>query len=149
MHGNDKHDAAESSDRGQPRVTSRRKGSLPAVRAKDHPSSESAVIGDKATVRNRETLVTAREGAVDRRENAVNAREGTAATREREIRAADATQAASDDHMSMLQQTNARLVITTLEAKRGGTQYLAALRSQGRTVSERAYSSRCFHQASI
>ncbi|MHB1141231.1 MAG: hybrid sensor histidine kinase/response regulator [Sulfuricaulis sp.] len=118
MHGNDKHDAAESNDRGQPRVTSRRKGSLPAARAKDHPGRKSAVIGDKATVRNRETLVTAREDAIVRRENAVDAREGTAASREREIRVADATQAASDDHMAMLQQANARLVIATLEAQK-------------------------------
>ncbi len=118
MHGNDKHDASESNDRGRPRVTSRRKGRLATARAKDRPGRESAVIGDKATVRKREALVTAREDAMDRRENAVDAREGTAASREREIRAAGATQAASDDHMAMLQQANARLVIATLEAQK-------------------------------
>jgi len=99
-------------------VTSRRKGRLPTARGKDNPGRESTVIDDKAAVQSRETLVMAREGAVDRRENAVDVREGTAASREREIRAAETTQAASDDHMSMLQQTNARLVIATLEAQK-------------------------------
>jgi hypothetical protein len=40
MHGNDKHDAAESNDRGQPGVTSRRKERLPNAMEKDNPRRE-------------------------------------------------------------------------------------------------------------
>jgi signal transduction histidine kinase/CheY-like chemotaxis protein len=77
-----------------------------------------AAMDDKATVRSRETLATAREDAVDLRENAVDVREGSATSRERDIRAAETTQAASDEHMSMLQQANARLIISTIEAQK-------------------------------
>jgi signal transduction histidine kinase len=76
------------------------------------------VIDDKAPVRNRVARVTAREDAVDSREQAVGAREGTAASREQKIRAAETTQAASDDHMTMLQEANTRLVIATVEAQK-------------------------------
>jgi signal transduction histidine kinase/ActR/RegA family two-component response regulator len=82
---------------------------------RDDPGSPPA-MDDKAAVRSRETLATAREDAVDLRENAVDVREGSATSREREIRAAETTQAASDEHMSMLQQANARLIISTIEA---------------------------------
>ncbi|MBU4499788.1 MAG: hypothetical protein KKG40_06215, partial [Gammaproteobacteria bacterium] len=78
---------------------------------RDDPGS-TAVMDDKAAVRSRETVATAREDAVDLRENAVDVREGSATSREREIRAAETTQAASDEHMSMLQQANARLIIS-------------------------------------
>lgn len=84
---------------------------------RDDPGSP-AVMADKAAVQSRETLATAREDAVDLRENAVDVREGTATTREREIHAAETMQAASDDHMAMLQQANARLIIATIEAQK-------------------------------
>ncbi len=84
---------------------------------RDDPGS-AAIMDDKAAVRSRETLATAREDAVDLRENAVDVREGSATSREREIRAAETTQAASDEHMSMLQQANARLIISTIEAQK-------------------------------
>jgi len=84
---------------------------------RDDPGSPAA-MDDKAAVRSRETLATAREDAVDLRENAVDVREGSATSREREIRAAETTQAASDEHMSMLQQANARLIIATIEAQK-------------------------------
>ena len=74
---------------------------------RDAPDS-AADIDDRAAVRSRETLAAAREDAVDLRENAVDVREGSATSREREIRVAETTQAASDEHMSMLQQANAR-----------------------------------------
>jgi len=83
----------------------------------DDPGSPAA-MDDKAAVRSRETLATAREDAVDLRENAVDVREGSATSRERIIRAAETTQAASDEHMSMLQQANARLIISTIEAQK-------------------------------
>ena len=91
-----------------------------------------AATDDKAAVRSRETLATAREDAAQLREDAAHQREdaahlredaahlreGTATSREREIRAAETTQAASDEHMSMLQQANARLIISTIEAQK-------------------------------
>jgi len=79
---------------------------------------ESAVMDDKVPVQSRETSTTAREDAVDLRENAVDVREGTATAREREIRAAETLQAASDEQMMMLQQANARLIISTIEAQK-------------------------------
>ena len=83
---------------------------------RDDPSSPASM--DKAAVRSRETLATAREDAVDLRENAVDVREGLATSREQEIRAVETTQAASDEHMSMLRQANARLIISTIEAQK-------------------------------
>jgi len=82
---------------------------------RDDPGS-AAIMDDQAAIRSRETLATARENAVDLREEAVDVREGSATSRERKIRAAETTQAASDEHMSMLQQANARLIISTIEA---------------------------------
>ncbi|HUX30465.1 MAG TPA: ATP-binding protein, partial [Thiobacillus sp.] len=84
---------------------------------RDDPGSP-APMDDKAAVRGRETLATAREDAVHLRENAVDVREASATSREGEIRAAETTQAASDEHMSMLQQANARLIISTIEAQK-------------------------------
>jgi signal transduction histidine kinase/ActR/RegA family two-component response regulator len=82
---------------------------------RDDPGS-AAAMDDKAAVRGREIVATAREDAVDLRESAVDVREASATSREREIRATETTQAASDEHMSMLLQANARLIISTIEA---------------------------------
>ncbi|WP_333872966.1 putative bifunctional diguanylate cyclase/phosphodiesterase [Methylobacter sp.] len=78
---------------------------------KDSMSKESVLLS-------REKLVTAREKAVDLRENAVNLRESEADLRERRIHAAETIQAASDEHMMMLQQANASLIIATIEAQK-------------------------------
>jgi signal transduction histidine kinase/ActR/RegA family two-component response regulator len=93
-------------------------GDNPDSRGAASQHRESAVMDDKVAVQSRETSATAREDAVDLRENAVDVREGTATARERVIRAAETLQAASDDHMAMLQQANARLIISTIEAQK-------------------------------
>lgn len=108
---------------GQPGVTSQGKGRLLTVRGNDRRRREGAVIDDEAAVLSREKLVTtredaaqSRENAVDLREDATHVREGAATSREQKIRAVETTQSASADHMSMLQQANANLVIATIEA---------------------------------
>jgi signal transduction histidine kinase/CheY-like chemotaxis protein len=58
-----------------------------------------------------------REKAAQVREGEAHLREGAATSREQEIRVAEAIHAASDIHMTMLQQANARLVTTTIEAQ--------------------------------
>jgi len=115
---NSRDGAAEPNEPGSPGVASQHHDSVPAVLKKDRPHGESTAMNDTAAVQSREAVATAREDAVDLRENAVDVREGTAATREREIRAAETMQAASDDHMAMLQQANARLIIATIEAQK-------------------------------
>jgi len=118
MNRSDSDGAADSDDPGSPDAASQRQDRLPAVLEKENPHGGSAVMDEKAAVRSRETLATAREDAVDLRELAVDVREGTAASREQVIRATETIQAASDDHMAMLQQANARLVIATIEAQK-------------------------------
>lgn len=87
------------------------------------PRKGSAVIDDEVAEIGREGLVTLREDSVELRENAavvrenaVHLREGAATSRERVIRASDTGQAASDDHLLMVQQANAQLVISAIEA---------------------------------
>ncbi|BBP05252.1 hypothetical protein TPL01_23970 [Sulfuriferula plumbiphila] len=137
MTRNDNDGAADTDDPSQPGVSSRHKDRLPAVLEKDVTRRESAVIDDEAAVLSREKSAAAREDAAHLRENAADlrenaahlregaaqaregeahVREGAATSREREIRAAETIQAASDDHMIMLQQANAHLVIATIEA---------------------------------
>jgi signal transduction histidine kinase len=113
---------------------------LPAVPEKNSTRRESAVIDDEADLLIREKLVAAREDAVLLREGAVHLREGIADTLEREIRAAKAIQTTSDDHMIMLQQANARLVIATIDAQKLAEQ-LQATQTQleyAKAVAEKA-----------
>ena len=124
-HPNDNDGASETDDPGQPGVSSQHKDSLPAVLEKNSTHMESVIIDDEADLLSREKLVTAREDAAHLRENAADLREdaawlreGTATSREQEIRAAGTIQAASENHMIMLQQVNARLVIATIEAQK-------------------------------
>ncbi|MGV8990234.1 MAG: ATP-binding protein [Thiobacillus sp.] len=86
--------------------------------ATDRRRKESVVIDDEATVLAREDVVDAREEAAHVREDAVHLREGVATSREREICASEAAKAASDDHMLMLQQANAFLIVATIEAQK-------------------------------
>jgi diguanylate cyclase (GGDEF)-like protein len=99
------------------------------VLKKEISRRESAVVDDEAAVLSREKAAAAREDATDLREDAAHLREGAAqvregeaqeregaaTSREREIRAAEA-QGASDNHILMLQQANAHLVTTSIEA---------------------------------
>ena len=109
MDRNVKDGASDTNDSGQSGVTSQHKGRLPDDLKKVIPHKESAVMGDKATVLDREKLATSRENAVDLRENAVDVREPV-------IHAAETTQGTSDDHINILRQANAHLVTATIEA---------------------------------
>jgi signal transduction histidine kinase/ActR/RegA family two-component response regulator len=120
MNSNDRNGASETDDPGQPGVIRPQ----PAILKDEIRRRESAVIDDEAAVLIREKLASTREDAAHLREGAALAREGeahlreeAATTREQEIRAVESTQAASDIHMSMLQQANARLITAAIEAR--------------------------------
>ena len=110
--------AADTDDPGQSGVTTLGKDRLLAVRGNDRRHRERTVIDDEAAVLSREKSVTTREEVTHTREDAVHLREETTTLREREIGAVEAMHAASDDHMVILQQVNARLVIATVEAQK-------------------------------
>src|SRR5450830_2076 len=82
-----------------------------ATRENDRRRRGIAVIDDASTILNREILVAAREKDVQLREDA-------ATLREREICTAEMKQVASDDHMIVMQQANAHLVIATIESNK-------------------------------
>jgi signal transduction histidine kinase/ActR/RegA family two-component response regulator len=117
----DPHDNDAAADTENPGLTdmdSPHKEIPPAAPEKDITLRESAVINDEAAVLSRENLASAREDAAHLRENANHLREEKASSRERVILAAETKQSASDDHMLMLQQVNARLIIATIEAQK-------------------------------
>lgn len=102
-------------------MTSQGKDREFVVRRPDRRSRESAVIDNEAAIPGRtarETAAQLRDDVAHFREDAIQLREGVATLREREICAAEATQAASDGHMTMLQQANAFLVVTAIEAQK-------------------------------
>src|SRR5512133_456936 len=102
--------ASETVDPGQPHRSSAHKDSLSSVAKIDFTRRKNADLDEDAAASNREQWIRAREVAVQLREKAAD-------LRERDIRAAENLQAASDEHMAMLQQANARLVVATLEAQ--------------------------------
>ena len=120
---------------------------LPAALEKDATRRKIAVIADEAAVLGRENVATGREEAALLRENAAGLREDSAhlregvvskreeealvredsvTSRERDSRAAEALQATADEHLIILQQTNARLVVATIEAHELAEQVQAA-----------------------
>ncbi|MGR8998970.1 MAG: putative bifunctional diguanylate cyclase/phosphodiesterase [Gammaproteobacteria bacterium] len=123
MNRNDKGGSFDTDDQVQPDVTSQHEDSLQEPGGKDITRRENAVIAHETDVLNREKAVTAREDAAGLREKADNSRQDTADTlentadlRESGIHKAESKQAAVDQHMSLLQQANANLVIATIEA---------------------------------
>ncbi|MGZ8927561.1 MAG: putative bifunctional diguanylate cyclase/phosphodiesterase [Methylobacter sp.] len=144
MNRKDNEGASDTGDPGQSARLRQPKDSLPTVPEKDITRRESAVIDHEVAALSREKLAAVREDTVHLREEAMHLREeavhlredtahlretaaqareaeahlheGAATSREREIRAAETLQAASDDHMSILQQANAQLVIASIEA---------------------------------
>ena len=122
MNGNDQDDTYDTDEPGQPGVTGQPKDRLLAAHENDITRMENAVIEREAAVIRREKLVTARENTVALREKAADLREGKATSHEQAIRAAGTTQAAFDDHLIMLQQANAHLVITSIEAHKQAEQ---------------------------
>ena len=138
MSRNDNDGAPDSDELDRPGFSSQHKDRLTAFREKDVPRRESAVVDDEAAVLRREKSATAREdaahvrekaadlredaahlreGAAQIREGEAHAREGVATLREGVIRAADAAQAKrSEDRLRMMQEANAQLVISGIEA---------------------------------
>jgi diguanylate cyclase (GGDEF)-like protein len=121
-----------ASNSGQAHAADKNKGRLLTVRGNDRRHKKVGVISHELAIQSREKLTSAREDAAQLRENAAHLREQTAASREaaaqlregkvksyeKEIREAETMQAASDDHVTMLQQANAHLVIATIEAQK-------------------------------
>jgi signal transduction histidine kinase len=100
-------------------VTEQGKDKPLIVRGIDRRRKESDFIQDDAAMLSREKLVTAREDKAD-------LREGKAVSHEQRIRTAESIQTGSDEHMTLLQEANERLVITTLEAQQMADQLHAA-----------------------
>ncbi len=102
MNSNDNDGEADGDNTGQLGVTSQGKDRQLTVRGNDRRCRGSTVIDNEKAALSREKLVTARENAIYLRE------------------------VASDGHLLMLQQVNARLVTATLEAQRMTEQVQAA-----------------------
>ncbi|HQS58455.1 MAG: hypothetical protein B7Y56_15810 [Gallionellales bacterium 35-53-114] len=86
---------------------------------KERRRRQIAVIQDEAAVLNRENMATAREDAADLREEKTS-------LRERKVMLVETMQAMSDEHMQMLQEVNASLVIATVNAQILAEELLAA-----------------------
>ncbi|MHB1332729.1 MAG: putative bifunctional diguanylate cyclase/phosphodiesterase [Sulfuriferula sp.] len=137
MNRNDKDGTTDIDDPDQSGIASADKGSLHVVRGADRRRKDSATMADEATALRREKSTALRENAAGKREGAAvlreeaahlregaaqtredeaHEREGAATTRERGILATEALQAA--DHILMLQQVNAYLVTSNIEAQK-------------------------------
>ena len=79
---------------------------------------EAAMLGRENSATAREDAALSREEAATTREDAAHLREGEATSREGEIRAASNLQAEADERTRLVLQTNARLVIATVEAQK-------------------------------
>ena len=110
MNRTDSDGASETVDPELLHRSSAHKDRLPSVVKTDITRRNGAALDEELTALSGEQGVSAREIAVQLREQ-------TADLHERNIRAAEDLQAASDEHMAMLQQANARLVVATLEAQ--------------------------------
>lgn len=117
------------------------KDGLAIARGSQMDRRKASTFGElEAAVVARDQLATTREDAVHSREGAVDVREEAATSREGEIRVGQALQAASDDHMLMLQEANAQLIIATLEAQKL-TEEVQAAKAQlehAKSVAEKA-----------
>lgn len=114
----------DTDDRSQPNVPNQHNDRLLASLEKDIARRESAVIDNEAAVLSREKLVSAREYAVQLRENAPDSREH--AVPQHEGKPTEKMQSASDEHMLMLRQANAHLIIATIEAQQLTEQFKTA-----------------------
>lgn len=103
--------APETVDPGQPHRSNEHKDSLSSVVRMDITGRKSAALDEEARASSGEQWISAREIAVQLREKAAD-------LRERDIQAAENLRTQADEHMLMLQQANARLVVATLEAQK-------------------------------
>ncbi|MHB1245631.1 MAG: diguanylate cyclase domain-containing protein [Sulfuriferula sp.] len=130
-------DTSDVDDPGQPGIANHGKGRQHVARGADRRRKDSAAMADEATALRHEKSTALRENAAGKREGAAvlreeaahlreraaqtredeaHEREGAATTRERGILATEALQAA--DHILMLQQVNAYLVTSNIEAQK-------------------------------
>lgn len=116
MNRNDHNDASNADDYAQSGLPRHQKDSLSSVQKKDVSQRENALIVDEEAVLMREKIISAREKSANFRENVADLRDGKANLREQDINAAEAVQAETHDHVNLLQQANAHLVIATIEA---------------------------------
>ena len=88
----------------------------------------------------REGAIADDEAQVLSDEESVSQREDAATTRERDIGIAETKQVAADDHMAMLQEANARLVIVTIDSQKLAEQLQAAQAQveNARSIAEKA-----------
>ena len=88
----------------------------------------------------REGAIADDEAQVLSDEESVSQREDAATTRERDIGIAETKQVAADDHMAMLQEANARLVIATIDSQKLAEQLQAAQAQveNARSIAEKA-----------
>ncbi len=109
MSKNDGDGASDAGAPGLPGVSHQHLDGAPDNVGADIAHRENTVIAAVAAVLRREKIAAAREDAAGLREAGI-------AAREQELRAAQAILATSDDHMLMLRQANAHLVIATVNA---------------------------------
>ncbi|WP_411727380.1 ATP-binding protein [Methyloglobulus sp.] len=140
MNSNDNNGGSDGGNAGQPDATNQSKDKRLAVRGNDMRLTESAVIDNEVAAKNRKKRVIAREDAADLCEDTIHFREEDATSREQEICKTETTQAESNNHILILQQVNARLVIATIEAQKLAEQVQTA-RDQmeiAKTVADKA-----------
>lgn len=111
MNGDDN----DTSDAPDPTRASR----LFTVRGSDRRRGVRPVIDDASAILSREKSATAREDAIHLREHDAN-------LREQKVRTTETKQAASDDHLAMLREANANLVIATIDAQKLAEQVQAS-----------------------
>ncbi len=101
---------------------------------------ERALAAREKDVQRREGAIADDEAQVLSDEESVSQREDAATTRERDIGIAETKQVAADDHMAMLQEANARLVIATIDSQKLAEQLQAAQAQveNARSIAEKA-----------
>ena len=125
MNRNDNDGPSDTVNPGQPGLSGQHKDRLPASPEIEITRRESAVIDNEAAILIREKSITQQKDAVELRENIADSREdsahrreGAATLSEQINRGADAGQPISSDQASMMQQANAQLVISVIEAQK-------------------------------
>ena len=125
LNGSDKDGASDLEESAQPGDSSQYDGKSRVFREQDVARSGRLINEDEAVAPSHDNPVSLREDAVKRREDVADSREDTAhrreetaTLREQVIRQTSSAQAASDAHLMMMQQANAHLVVSGIEAAR-------------------------------
>jgi len=110
MNRNDHDEASNAEDYAQSNLPRHDKDSLSTG------SNIDITQCDKTADLTREQLISAREESANIREHIADLRDGKANLREQDITSAESLQAETQNHVKLLQQANAHLVIATIEA---------------------------------